>query len=281
VSISSDIVGRTGEPITHEIDNDWVTACAAAVGASARTSHPLFSVCFEWAIFLHPRHMATGLTPGDLFRGVHATHDVAVHRPVRAGMRVTTTPTITSVESRRSGAYQLVRLETVDAEEEPVATTWFGMVYRGLEVSGGGRSPEDSGPVLQPSPMDGGFTSVPIPVSTDAAVVYAEAARVWNPIHTDAAVAEAAGLPGMILQGTATLAMAVSRVMAERFGGDMERVVRIAGHFGAMVFIPSTVTLRIGPDIDNTVRFEVLTPGGNKAICDGLLTVRSNPGRLA
>lgn len=263
MSISSDIVGRTGEPITHEIDNDWVTACAAAVGASARTSHPLFSVCFEWAIFLHPRHMATGLTPGDLFRGVHPTHDVAVHRPVRAGMRVTTTPTITSVESRRSGAYQLVRLETVDAEEEPVATTWFGMVYRGLEVSGGGRSPEDSGPVLQPSPMDGGFTSVPIPVSTDAAV------------------AEAAGLPGMILQGTATLAMAVSRVMAERFGGDMERVVRIAGHFGAMVFIPSTVTLRIGPDIDNTVRFEVLTPGGNKAICDGLLTVRSNPGRLA
>ncbi len=278
VPISSDIVGRTGEPVTHEIDSDWVTAYSAAVGAPSGTTHPLFPVCFEWPIFLDSRHMPTGLTPSELFRGIHATHDVAVHRPVRAGMSVTTTATTTSVGSRRSGAHQMVRLETVDAEDEPVATTWFGMVYRGLEVTGGDRSLEDSGPVLQPLPIDDNFTNGPIPVAANATVVYAEAARIWNPIHTDAAVAEAAGLPGMILQGTATLAMAVSRVVAECFDGDVERVTRVAARFGAMVFMPSTLTLRIGSAVDDTVHFEVLTPGGDKAIRDGLLTVRADSG---
>ncbi len=274
--ISSVIVGRTGEPITHEIDNEWVAAYSTAIGAPAGTVHPLFPVCFEWPIFLDSRHMPTGLTPGDLLKGVHATHDVAVHRPVRAGMRLTTTATITSVESRRSGAHQLVRLETVDAEGEPVATTWFGMLYRGLDVAGGDRSLEDSGPVLHPLPDDVNFTSVQIPIAADATVVYAEAARIWNPIHTDTAVAAAAGLPGVILQGTATLAMAVSRIIDERFDGNTKRVGRIAARFGAMVFMPSTLALRIGPTIDGTVRFEVRTPAGDRAIRDGLL-IAANP----
>ncbi|MCL1693982.1 MAG: hypothetical protein M3096_09875, partial [Actinomycetia bacterium] len=171
---------------------------------------------------------------------------------------------------------QLVRLETIDAEDEPVATTWFGMLYRGLDVVGDDRSLEDSGPVLHPLPRDGRFTSVPIPITADTSVVYAEAARIRNPIHTDAAVAEAAGLPGIILQGTATLAMAVSHVVAERFEGGMEQVVRIGARFGAMVFMPSTLTLHIGPSIDGTVRFEVLNPEGDNAIRDGLLTVRTD-----
>ena len=279
--ISSDIVGLTGEPITHEIDSDWVTAYSTAVAASAATAHPLFPVCFEWPIFLDPRHMPTGLAPGDLFRGVHTTHDLAIHRPIRAGMKVTTMATIASVESRRAGAYQLVRLDTVDAEEEPVATTWFGMIYRGLDVAGDDRSLETAGPVLETLPTNGGFTTVPIPVNADASVVYAEAARIRNPIHTDAAVAEAAGLPGVLLQGTATLAMAVSRVVAERFKGDTMRVSRIAARFGAMVFMPSTLTLRIGPVVDGTVQFEVLEPGGGRAVRDGLLAVRTASGTLA
>lgn len=273
--ISSHIVGRTGEPITHEIDATWLASYSTAVGVSPEATHPLFPVCFEWPLFLDSRYMPTGLAPSDLFRGVHVTHDLAVHRPFRPGMQVTTTATIASVESRRSGAYQLVRLDTVDTEKDPVSTTWFGMIYRGLSVEGGDRSLEDAGPVLEPMPTNGSLTGVPIPVAADAAVVYAEAARIWNPIHTDAAVAEAAGLPGTILQGTATLAMAVSRVVAERFDGGTERVERVAARFGAMVFMPSTLTLRIGAVVDDTVRFEVLESAGGRAISDGLLTVCS------
>ena len=284
--ISSEIVGRSGEPLVHTIDARWTMAYAACLGDLAPAyldtrarpdvlAHPLFPVCFEWPIFLDPRCLPTDLSAADRLRGVHATHDVTLHRPVRAGMELTTRATICTVEARRSGTYQLTRLDTVAADGEPVSTTWYGTLLRGVEVEGGDGALGDAPPAPEPAPALEDANEHAIPVAPNAALVYTECARIWNPIHTDVAVAEAAGLPEPILHGTATLALAVSRVVAECLGGDAERVARIAGRFGAMVRMPSTLTLRLGPLQGDAVRFEVLEPGGGRAIRDGLLAVRS------
>ena len=194
-------------------------------------------------------------------------------------MALTTRATLARVEARRSGAYQLARIDTVAADGDPVSTTWYGMLLRDVEVVGGDRALDDSGPTLEPADVDGlsegQGKECAIAVAANAALVYTECARIWNPIHTDQAVAQAAGLPEPILHGTATLALAVSRVVAECFDGDPERVVRIAGRFGAMVRMPSTLTLRIGSVREGRVRFEVLESGGGRAIRDGLIEVRS------
>ena len=84
-----------------------------------------------------------------------------------------------------------------------------------------------------------------VPISAGAAHVYTECARIWNPIHTDAKVAAAAGLPAIMLHGTATLAFAVSRIIATEAANDPERVAEIYARFGAMVFMPSELTVRI------------------------------------
>ena len=55
-------------------------------------------------------------------------------------------------------------------------------------------------------------TSATSPSAATAAHVYTECARIWNPIHTDVAYARAAGLPDIILHGTATLALSISKV---------------------------------------------------------------------
>jgi len=289
--ISSEIVGRTGKPIAQAVDARWTMAYAACLGdlgpeyldTRARPdvlAHPLFPVCYEWPLFLDPECMPNDLPGEERVRGVHFTHDVTLHRPIRAGFELTTRATLVKLEARRSGAYQLARLDTIDSAGAAVSTTWYGMLLRGVEVVGGDRALDDAGPIVEAMPDLGGddgkgFESFSIPIATNAALVYTECARIWNPIHTDAAVAEAAGLPEPILHGTATLALAVSRVVAERFGGDAERVVRIAGRFGAMVRMPSTLTLRVGPVQNDSVRFEALEPGGGRAIRDGLVAVRS------
>ncbi|MBW2242052.1 MAG: MaoC family dehydratase N-terminal domain-containing protein [Deltaproteobacteria bacterium] len=283
--ISSEIVGRRGEPLVHGIDARWTMAYAAGLGDLAPAyldtlarsdvlAHPLFPVCFEWPLFLDPRCMPTDLETADRIRGVHASHDLRLHRPVRAGMELTTRATLAKVEARRSGAYQLARLDTIASDGEPVSTTWYGMLYRDVEVAGDDRSLEDTPAAVEPAPADDELKEHRIAIAPNAALVYTECARIWNPIHTDTAVAKAAGLPEPILHGTATLALAVSRVVAECFDGDAERVSRIAARFGAMVRMPSTLSLRIGPVRDNSVRFEVLEPEGGRAIRDGLLTVR-------
>ncbi|MCP5059717.1 MAG: hypothetical protein GY937_23690 [bacterium] len=283
--ISSEIVGRSGEPVVHAIDARWTMAYAAGLGdmapvyldTQARSdvlAHPLFPVCFEWPLFLDPRCIPTDLETADRIRGVHASHDLELHRPVRAGMELTTRATIAKVEARRSGAYLLVKLDTTASDGQPVSTTWYGTLYRGVKVEGGDRSLEGLGEVPPPAPAGDEAKEHSIPVAPNAALVYTECARIWNPIHTDSAFARAAGLPEPILHGTATLALAVSRVVAECFGSNAESISRIAARFGAMVRMPSTLSLRIGPVRGDTVRFEVLEPEGGRAIRDGLLTVR-------
>ena len=64
------------------------------------------------------------------------------------------------------------------------------------------------------------------------------------PIHTDAEVAADAGLPAIMLHGTATLALAVSKIIAAEVSNQPERVAEVYARFGAMVFMPSEVVVR-------------------------------------
>ncbi len=122
--------------------------------------------------------------------------------------------------------------------------------------------------------------SFAIPISPVAAHIYGACARLGNPvnIHTDMATAKKAGLPGTILHGTATLAMAASRVIAAEAAGDPTRVGRIRARFGAMVLMPSEIEVRISAREPNAegkaVFFEVLSADGGRAIRDGFVVLR-------
>jgi acyl dehydratase len=109
--------------------------------------------------------------------------------------------------------------------------------------------------------------------------IYTECARILNPIHTDASLARAAGLPEIILHGTATLALAVSRIVESFASKDPARIERVAGRFGAMVMMPSTVTVRVLARNDSAqgtaVFFEVLSGEGRLAIRDGMALMRA------
>jgi acyl dehydratase len=170
-----------------------------------------------------------------------------------------------------------VRLDTRAADGEPVATTWHGTLFRDVEVEGPDAWADRPEPVAG---LDGGAEpdgEERIPIPATLGHVYTECARIWNPIHTDAAVAASVGLPGIILHGTATLALAVSALVRRAAAGDPERVRRIAGRFAAMVALPSEVTLQVLPapeEAPATVRFQVRNAAGDLAIRDGLLELR-------
>src|SRR5205814_651015 len=120
-------------------------AYAAALGETATeyfdttrpdgiTAHPLFPVCYEWPLALQLR--AETLGDDVAIRGVHATHDLTLHRLPSPGDRLVTTARITAVEPRAPGAYVLSRFETVDARGQRVSTTDYGSLYRGVACDG-------------------------------------------------------------------------------------------------------------------------------------------------
>ena len=108
-------------------------------------------------------------------------------------------------------------------------------------------------------------------IASNAAWVYTECARIWNPIHTDVAVARRAGLSAPILHGTATLALAVSRIVARELDNDAGRVRDIRVRFSGMVPVPSAFTLRVHRR-GVGVEFDAVTSDGAPILSQGVLT---------
>jgi acyl dehydratase len=265
VKLSSDIVGREAGPAEERIDLRWLMAYNAALGELSEAAHPLFPVCYEWPLNRVLRE-ATGLQALNE-RLVHAQHDLVIHRPPRAGEALSVSGRILGAAQRGPGAFVVMRMETRGAAGEPVSTTDYGMLYRGVTLEGGERGTLEDPPAHHATLQPAGE----IAVAATAAHVYTECARIWNPIHTDPAYARAAGLPGIILHGTATLALSVSRVVSL-----LKRPARrIRCRFAGMVLMPSTLTVHASPQLSgagDAVAFETRGPDGAPAIQRGWIS---------
>jgi acyl dehydratase len=284
--MTATMLGAEVGPVRHDLDARWLMAYAAALGegdpryfdtraAAGPLGHPLFPVCYEWpaAVALRDKTIPADLQP----RGVHATHHLTIHRPPRGGDRLLTTARVIGLGARRAGTLVVTRLETVDGAGGRVTTTDYGSVYRDVSLRDLGE-PEPPGPRASApaSPAGDGASQWQerVDVPATLALVYTECARIWNPIHTDVAVASAAGLAAPILHGTATLALAVSRALRHRHSPDAAAVSEVSARFTGMVAMPSTLTVR-GRDLERDgMAFDVVGAGGAQVITAGRLAFR-------
>ena len=290
--IRAAIVGGEVGPMASTIDARWVMAYAAGLGETdpryydtsapdGVAVHPLFSVCYEWPVALAIRDKTIDAAVAPL--SVHATHRLVVHRPPRPGDRLLTAARVIGVARRRSGTLLVTRFTTTDERGAPVTTTDYGSLYRGVDCDA--EASEAHAPVgawttrrahrqaesASGMPQVAGEArwSEVVDVPAWAAHVYTECARIWNPIHTDAAVARATGLDRIILHGTATLALAISRVVRRDLSGDPTAVAEVAARFTGMVPMPSTLTIRgLGRTADRTY-FDALDASGSTVLAGG------------
>ena len=273
--IDAGIVGLTVGPKACRIDARWLMAYAAAVGETSDCyydttasggplAHPLFPVCYEWpvAIALRAKAIDDALAP----LSVHAFHNLRVHRPPRVGDSLRTSARVTAVQRRHRGTLVVMRYTTLDRTGVLVSTTDYGSLYRGVDLRGDPATPEARGTAARGAAVR---WTEDVAVSAQAAHVYTEGARIYNPIHTDIAAARAAGLPGLILHGTATLALAVSRVVARDLGGEPAAVRGVAARFTGMVRMPSTLTVRGGDIRGEELAFDALDGAGRRVLSNG------------
>jgi acyl dehydratase len=279
-TIRGKIAGTEVGALSTSLDARWMMAYAAALGLDdpqyydtlaegGPVAHPLFSVCYEWPAVLALRAKAVRESWAVL--GVHSTHHVVIHRLPSAADRLLTRAQIILVRPRRAGTLVVARLSTVDRNGRPVTTTDYGSVYRGIATDEETRAPVE--PLARPSPPRSAETrwSAAVPVASRAAHVYSECARIWNPIHTDIAVARTAGLAAPILHGSATLALAVSEIVKQDLDGDPARVRDIAVRFTGLVFMPSTFTVRGRGRSGDLLAFDAVDERGEPVLSDGVL----------
>ena len=257
MKISAGIVGREAGPDEQRVDARWLMAYSAGLGET-RFPHPLFAVAYEWPATRQLRERA-GLAPIDA-RLVHAQHDLVLHRAALPGDILKISGKVVAAIQRRPGVLVVFRFTTHGERGDLVSTTDFSALYRDVQLEGGERSIV---PVEDPPRQDGKLDLVgDIPIAATAAHVYTECARIWNPIHTDVAYARAAGLPGIILHGTATLAFSVSRLVSAY---RLESVRRVRCRFAGMVLMPSVLRLFAAAH-DGRVAFETRNEQGEPVI---------------
>jgi acyl dehydratase len=157
-----------------------------------------------------------------------------------------------------------------------VVTSWSNSIYRAVAVDGGDAA-VDEPPTAPPgadTPLDGNATTREVAIAREAPHVYTECAAIWNPIHTERAVAIAAGLPDIILHGTATWALAGIEILRVYAACDVSRLKRFSGRFVGMVIPGETISIRHARVNESVVRFEVLTQNGAAAIDQGFAVLR-------
>ncbi len=131
------------------------------------------------------------------------------------------------------------RLEvTGSGDDDPITTSLCDAIYRGVETDASPVTDEDSSSLRSLPPPEYTETTT-IPISRTFPHLYSECASIWNPIHTERRVALAAGLPDIIVHGTALWALVWKHLSQEH--GDLSR---LAGRFSAMVVPGEAVTLR-------------------------------------
>ena len=282
--LDSSLVGQPIGSIIVVCDARWLMAFASGVPderpelydtTSALVTHPLFPVAPEWELLITHQSTSQAMTPGELRRGVHATHDVIVERSLIAGETVLVTATVAAVDRRRAGAVQHLIFEATDIVGQRVWRTRFSSLFRGVELKGEPVAADIAWPRMptRESSSDTPIASHSSWVRPIDAHVYSECARIWNPIHTDVAIAHSAGLDNPILHGTATLARAVS-IVAELVCLPVAEVTRVGGRFAAMVRLGSAIDVQIVEFSGPAVHFVVLNDAGERVIRDGVVVVR-------
>lgn len=286
--IFKSMVGCTGPVVTDVLTDRWVSNYAAAVGdesavyydnrgAQAMPAHPAYVSHLEWDAIagLHEAHLSA-LTPEERVHGVHVFNSTKLHRPLRAGDALESRAIVAGVERHRAGAQLVIRIDTTDAARKPVATSYTSTIFRGVGLDDE-RAPAEHGALGLPARAEPGGNPARtqnIAITPLAPYVFSECARDYGAIHTDRKVAAQAGLPGLILHGTGTIAYALSVLTQHEAGGDPTRVRGFQVRLTGMVMCPSVMTLRVfASRTRGVVPFDALTDDGKPALSDGYLVL--------
>lgn len=284
--ILASAVGLTLNEQDVRVDNRRVLAYAAALGVTTTehfddarpegiTALPQFCVCLEWPLASAVETAANmGLAPNEATAAIHLSQDSVFHAPIRPGDRLRARATLSGVRSTRKGALVTSQTEIIDQRTAaPVVTSRSDAMFVGVRVEGDDRPAEDQARSLWPfRELPGPAGAIRLHVARELPHVYSECARIWNPIHTERRVALDAGLPDIILHGTATWAIAGRELTEYYAGGSPLRLQRLAGRFEAPVIPGEDLSIEhlASDEESGTVFFAVRNHAGEVAINGGV-----------
>lgn len=280
MAINTGAVGRTYPSSAYLVTAEAIRAYAAATNED----NPVFTGAEPVAPPAFPVVPGASILAAALFdpelginlaRLVHGEEDHRLHAPIRPGDQLAVAGSLEAIDIKESGETFTVYTSLTNQDGVLAAELRSMMFVRGS----GSRSRAAGAGEAAPEP-ELAFSAVQ-KVDEDQTYRYAEASGDHNPIHTDPEFARnAAGLPGIILHGMATMAFAGKVILDEACAGDPARLQRLKVRFSKPVFPGETLTTRVwlAPGGASggvvTYEFETLNTRGSAVLKNGVAEVR-------
>lgn len=257
MGLASQKLGTRYPELTEMVDPERALVYAAATNdgndayRSGRLVPPVFGVVPTWAAL---GVALTDVVPADaMVRIVHGEQDMHFHAPLLPGMTLATIAEAYSIRPAGTASRYTVKLtSTAGASDQPVLEQYVTMVVRDLPGSekGGPEKPDHRFP---PGVRANQIGEQSMKVDHDQTFRYREASGDEMPIHVDDSVARSVGLPGIIVHGLCTMAMAGQAVLRTVARDDPARLRRLAVRFSEFV-LPGEelVTTVYGAGADST-----------------------------
>lgn len=284
MTIDAAAAGRDAGSLETEATKRRLMAYAAGIGAEDEcyfddergvAGHPAFCVSLEWPVVSGAGYLAAiGRSADEPRAAVHVLQDSRFHRLIRAGESLRTHARIARVRQTSAGVVVTSCVETFEsATRSPVVTTWSAAMFLRDTLEGRPASDEEPPALREDAAVTVASQRLAIDTSPGLAHRYSECASIWNPIHTERAAARAIGLPGILLHGTCTWALAGQALIHSAAGGEPRRLRRLAGRFKASVVPGDTLELEFGRESEGLWQFAVRTPRGDLAITHGVAEI--------
>jgi len=241
---------------------------------------PMFCVALTWPVSERlGEHLESESFPKEVISTqVHYTEHIQIHRLVKPEDRLTISGKIAGIQPHRAGTHVIVRFDATDDHGAPVFTEHLGGLMRGVRCTGDATAQENV-PEIPRHQADIGAMDWVQPLDIDPLMpyIYDGCTDIYFPIHTSIQFARSVGLPNIILQGTATLALAVREITNAFAGCDPTRIRTIACRFTDMVEPGTRISVKAKPSTENTgadsICFVVINENENKAIRDGQIAL--------
>ena len=182
--------------------------------------------------------------PDGTMRGVHASHDLRVHRPLHPGERLHWDSRIHAVKATPAGVLYTQKIVLRDSDGRPlVEHLWSTMVIKGVtSMEGGPALPEHRYPDEARSKIIGSET---IEIPRNQGEIYRDAAGDDAGHALSDEIARVEGFPSKILQGMCSFAMTSGAVVRIGGSGDPDALKRLAARFSAPVIQGQDLTVEV------------------------------------
>ena len=247
LEIDSALVGIPWKVVEKEITWRETTNYAAALedyqdcyfddrGGKTLKTHPMFPVTFGWPLIIdiedyleipHGREIIGQL--------VHFKTHIKYVKPISVPNKMKIESQIALLKAHNKGTEVSFQFNVTDSAGELCHIEYMTCILRDVICTGGDKVLPDYPEHSKEKGEQPLWSAKEIPVKTGLPYIYDGCSGIYNPIHTSPAFAESVGLPGVILQGTATIALGIREVIAKETKGDYGRVDVISAKLNSMV----------------------------------------------